>query len=141
MEDNILNIQIMLSSSLSTIVSLRQHLEVLLEHSRSKINEEANFEREALKNGFSEVLEEAKLDHTKSEVLLKRTQGASTLLSDLLDYENAYSLRTLAEDSRKDNYHMRVLTEKTTQDSASIKIITIITVVFLPATVVAVSRA
>lgn len=93
--------------------------------------------KETLCNGFSEILNETKLYLTKAQVLEKRIQGASALLSGLLDYENAYSLRLLAEEARNDNIAMRNLTEKATKDSGAIKIITIITVFFLPATVVA----
>jgi len=64
----------------------------------------------------------------------------------LLDYENAHiatqnqnSLKELAEEARRENYQMRMLTEKSTRDSEAIKVITILTIVFLPATVVAVS--
>lgn len=67
-------------------------------------------------------------------------------LSDLLDYENAKiaeenskALAILAEESREENTAMRALTEKGTKDAAAVKVITLITILFLPTTVVAVS--
>jgi Mg2+ and Co2+ transporter CorA len=93
---------------------------------------------DTLSTAFHEILEESKLHLAKAEALYKCLQSASALLSDLLPYQNASSLKSIAEDTHHDNTIMRQLTEQTTKDSNSIKTITIITVVFLPATVVAV---
>ncbi|KAF2503366.1 hypothetical protein BU16DRAFT_521949 [Lophium mytilinum] len=130
LEDHILNLHVMLESTISTISSLTKHLSSV---SRQSDEEESAF----LINSYSEALDESKLYLSKAGVLDKRVHGASYLLSGLLDYENAYSLRLLAEEARQDNLAMRHLTEKATKDSGAIKIITIITVFFLPATVVA----
>lgn len=132
LEDAILNLEIMLSSTIGTISCLMDSLSKPMGQQNGDSSTE-----ETLCNGFSEILNETKLYLTKAQVLEKRIQGASALLSGLLDYENAYSLRLLAEEARNDNMAMRNLTEKATKDSGAIKIITIITVFFLPATVVA----
>jgi hypothetical protein len=55
-----------------------------------------------------------------------------------LDHENAESLRVLAQESHKENSVMRMLTEKGTNDAAAVKIITLITIIYLPTTVVSV---
>lgn len=60
-------------------------------------------------------------------------------LSSLLELGNGHSLRQLAEESRQENLTMRNLTEKSTQDGAAVKVLTMITLVYLPATVVSVS--
>lgn len=60
-------------------------------------------------------------------------------LSSLLDLGNGNSLKTLAEEARQENTTMRKLTEKSTQDAAAVKVLTMITLVYLPATVVSVS--
>ena len=60
-------------------------------------------------------------------------------LSNLLDLGNGYSLKQLAEEARKENLTMRKLTEKSTRDAAAVKVLTIITLIYLPATVVSVS--
>ncbi|KAF2805158.1 uncharacterized protein BDZ99DRAFT_574767 [Mytilinidion resinicola] len=130
LEDSILNLHVMLESTIGTISSLTKHLSRVSGH---RDEEESAF----LINGYNEALDESKLYLAKAGVLDKRVHGASFLLSGLLDYENAYSLRLLAEEARQDNLAMRHLTEKATKDSGAIKIITIITVFFLPATVVA----
>lgn len=63
----------------------------------------------------------------------------SSQLSSLLDHGNGSSLKQLAEEARKENITMRQLTEKSTKDAAAVKVLTIITLVYLPATVVSVS--
>ena len=59
-------------------------------------------------------------------------------LSSLLDLGNGYSLKELAEEARKENSAIRKLTEKSTKDAAAVKVLTMITLIYLPATVVSV---
>ena len=60
-------------------------------------------------------------------------------VSSLLDLGNGHSLKTLAEESKAENATMRSLTLKGFQDGVAIKVLTIVTLVYLPATVVSVS--
>ncbi len=60
--------------------------------------------------------------------------------SSILDLGNGQSLKQLAEETRKENVTMRKLTEKSTQDAAAVKVLTIITLIYLPTTVVLVSN-
>jgi hypothetical protein len=46
----------------------------------------------------------------------------------------------LAEEARRENVAIRRLTEKATQDAAAVKVLTILMLVYLPASVVSVSR-
>ena len=62
-------------------------------------------------------------------------------LSSLLELGNGNTLKQLADQTRKENHSIRVLTEKGTQDAAAVKVLTIITLIYLPATVVSVSPA
>ena len=62
-------------------------------------------------------------------------------MSSLLDLGNGHSLKLLAEEARTENVTMRRLTEKATQDAAAVKVLTIMTLVYLPATVVSVSQS
>jgi hypothetical protein len=110
LEDSILNLHVMLQSTISTISSLSRCLSADLgRHDKQELD--------FLSNGFTEALEESNLHLAKARILEKRVRGASALLSGLLDYENAYSLRLLAEEGRQDNLAMRHLTEKATEDS------------------------
>jgi hypothetical protein len=53
--------------------------------------------------------------------------------------DNGHSLKSLAQESRVENQIMRRLTEKGTRDASAVKAITVITILYLPTTVVAVS--
>ena len=52
---------------------------------------------------------------------------------------NGHALELLAEEARRENINIRRLTEKGTRDAAAVKVLTIITLIYLPATVVSVS--
>lgn len=90
-------------------------------------------------NLLTEALNQANAYLVKAEVLRKQVKGATTLLTDILTYENAFVLKVLAEEARIDNVAMVRLSAQAAEDSSAIRIITIITVIFLPATVVSVS--
>lgn len=60
-------------------------------------------------------------------------------LSDLLDLGSGYALKVLAEESQKENAAMRGLTEKATRDAAAVKVLTVITLIYLPVAVVSAS--
>ena len=62
-------------------------------------------------------------------------------LSNILDLGNGFSLKQLGEEARNENVTMRRLAEKSTEDSAAVKVLTIITLIYLPATVVSVNSA
>ncbi|KAI9801453.1 MAG: hypothetical protein M1833_002685 [Piccolia ochrophora] len=90
----------------------------------------------AFTQALSEQLRELELNKHKAEALYKKLEATARLLSDLLDYELAFSLKGLVDESRKDNVIMRDLTAKATKDAGAMKVITVITIVFLPASVV-----
>lgn len=75
--------------------------------------------------------------------LRAKLTGATNLLSSFLDLSSGYSLQNLAQESSKENEEMRRLTdrmhklaEKSTQDAAAVKVLTILTLIYLPITVV-----
>ncbi|KAL2074323.1 hypothetical protein VTL71DRAFT_8101 [Oculimacula yallundae] len=96
-----------------------------------------------VKSKLTDSLREVDLYQKKAHTLYKRIQGTASLLSNLLDYENAKiaqgngdSLRVLAQESREENSTMRALTERATRDAAAVKVITLITIIYLPTSVV-----
>lgn len=54
----------------------------------------------------------------------------------MLDLDNGHALKVLALESRDENTIMHALAEKTTRDAAAVKVLTVITLVYLPATAV-----
>ncbi|KAL9587546.1 MAG: hypothetical protein Q9203_003458 [Teloschistes exilis] len=72
------------------------------------------------------------------ETLRMKVQGSIHLLSSLLDLGNGSSLKALAEEAKQENTSMHALTEKSTKDAAAVKVLTTITLIYLPVTVVSV---
>ncbi len=92
---------------------------------------------------ISEQLKELRLLSLRIESLRSRLQGITNLVSSFLDLSSGFALQDLAKESSKENEQMRKLsermhklTEKATQDAAAVKVLTILTLIYLPATVV-----
>ncbi|KAK5467372.1 hypothetical protein LTS15_000344 [Exophiala xenobiotica] len=95
-----------------------------------------------------ELAVEEKLDETerlilKAEALRSRIDGIALLVSSFLELSNGFALQQLGKESRRENEQMRVLSERmhllaqrSTQDATAVKVLTIITLVYLPFTVV-----
>jgi len=64
--------------------------------------------------------------------------GVRYQLSSLLDLGNGVSLKELAEEARHENTIVRRLAEKSAGDAAAVKVLTIITLIYLPVNVVSV---
>jgi Mg2+ and Co2+ transporter CorA len=86
---------------------------------------------------FHEKIQELKFMRQKLENLHRSIEATVQFASSLLDLENGQSLRGLAEEARREGKVMHSLTEKATQDAAAVKVITVITMIYLPLTVVA----
>lgn len=134
LEDKILNLRTMLKSTSLTIASLESRFSSLEKAENKREDKESIF------NIFAETSDQTSLYLIKVDVLRKQVKGAATLLTDILTYDNAFNLKILAQEARNDNMAMIGLSEQAAEDSRAIRIITIITVVFLPATVVSVSK-
>jgi hypothetical protein len=87
---------------------------------------------------FHEKLQELKFILPKLKSLHRRTKAVVELSSSALDLENSHPLRTLAEEAQREGKRMHTLTEKPTRDGAAVKVITIITMIYLPLIVVAI---
>lgn len=77
------------------------------------------------------------------QALQTRLQGVTNLVSSFLELSSGFALQQLARESRRENEEMRQLSErmhdltrKATQDAAAVKVLTILTLIYLPATVV-----
>jgi hypothetical protein len=57
-------------------------------------------------------------------------------LSDLLSYEEAVALKDLTSETQQESKAMMHLTERSTKDAAAMKILTVITLIYLPTTIV-----
>jgi Mg2+ and Co2+ transporter CorA len=112
-------------------------LQFLSEHSASARSPESVI------TAMQETLHELDRLILKAEALQSRLGGIANLVSSFLDLSNGLALQQLGKESRRENEQMRLLsermhklTEKSTQDAAAIKVLTILTLVYLPLTVV-----
>ncbi|PMD46644.1 hypothetical protein L207DRAFT_577491 [Hyaloscypha variabilis F] len=131
-EDKILDLQVMLDSLLDTLSKLRRQWA-----KNCLCNSPADCACALLIEELEEQMSETRLQMKRAEILHKRVQGITQILSDLLQYENANSLSGLMEETKNEHGKVRILTEKSTRDAAAVKILTIITLIYLPVTVVA----
>ncbi|KAL1970711.1 hypothetical protein VTN77DRAFT_4355 [Rasamsonia byssochlamydoides] len=83
---------------------------------------------------FDSYVKEAQMHFSRAQVLHERVQSTARLLSNLLDYEEANALKGLAQASREEGKLMSVLTLQSTRDAAAVKILTIISLFYLPTT-------
>ncbi|KAH7359966.1 hypothetical protein BKA66DRAFT_573713 [Pyrenochaeta sp. MPI-SDFR-AT-0127] len=79
----------------------------------------------------------------KAEALLSRVQNTRTLISSLMERQSGHNidqqiaaLHKLERQGQDDNIIMRQLAEKSSHDSSSVRILTIITMIYLPCTIV-----
>ena len=92
---------------------------------------------------FMENIHELDVLINRLEALRTRLQGIANLVSSFLDLHSGFALQELTKESRKENEEMRRLsekmhrlTERSTQDAATVKVLTILTLIYLPTTVV-----
>lgn len=101
------------------------------------------FETDPVSFMYLEQLRELELLSTRIDALRSRLQGITKVVSIFLDLANGIALQNLAKESGKENEEMRKLSErmheltkKSMQDAAAVKVLTILTLIYLPATVV-----
>ncbi|MCJ1263928.1 hypothetical protein MMC22_003798 [Lobaria immixta] len=138
-EDQIIDILLVLDSTSDTISSVAEMYKQFCQGS-SKIYEDLNDDEfDLISFSLQEKQRDVVQNRKKIETLHAKIQGTATLLSSLLDLGNGSSIKQLAEEARKENYAIRQLTEKSTRDAAAVKVLTMITLIYLPATAVLVS--
>ncbi|MCJ1394648.1 hypothetical protein MMC18_007528 [Xylographa bjoerkii] len=135
LEDQIIDVLLILDSTHDTVVAFIDKYEQFC-HIANNSFIDIDESLDSIKLALHEKQREVKLLTRKMKAMHKKVEGATSLLSNLLDLATGHSLKTLAEEARKENITMRTLTEKTTHDAAAVKVLTIITLIYLPATVV-----
>jgi Mg2+ and Co2+ transporter CorA len=92
---------------------------------------------------FSEQLRDLDQIAERIAALQSELQGITALVSSFLDLSSGLALQNLAKESGKESEGMRKLSErmhdltkKSTEDAAAVKVLTILTLIYLPATVV-----
>lgn len=163
-EDQIADMILCLDSMLDTVDVFGNMYQQFREHHKEATNIVAGLQSsaygvDAVVFGLKEKARE--INHTRkiAESLLSKVQNTRTLVNDfpkkhvvmekwpansikkissLLEREEGHSLQRLAKQGQDENAIMRKLTEKTNRDSSSMRILTIITMIYLPCTIVSV---
>ncbi|ERF72332.1 hypothetical protein EPUS_06088 [Endocarpon pusillum Z07020] len=72
----------------------------------------------------------------QTDGMRQKLLGISHLVSSFMSLGNGRALEDLGKEAREENSHIHNLTKKSTQDAAAVKVLTIMMLVYLPATVV-----
>ncbi|KKA19654.1 hypothetical protein T310_6373 [Rasamsonia emersonii CBS 393.64] len=153
LEDYITDLQVILDTMVHTATGIRT--QCLKWCSRNCTGRERCC-CESFLEEFNRFVNEAQMHLSRAQVLHEKVQSTAKLLSNLLDYEEANALKGLARASHEEGRLMSVLTvsrrslpEKAkahltrvlqlqgTRDAAAVKILTIISLIYLPTTIVA----
>ncbi|KAL9002194.1 MAG: hypothetical protein Q9188_004864 [Gyalolechia gomerana] len=134
-EDKILDVLLALDSTTHNISTLMEKYHQLcqdLGFFKQNAGQE-NFDCIAV--ALHEKRQEVTWTRTKVETLHSKVKNTTDLLSSLLDLGNGFALKVLAEASQTENAAMRGLAEKSTRDAAAVKVLTVITLIYLPVVV------
>lgn len=157
-QDQVIDVLVVLDSTLDTIALMIEKYKQFCRDINTSSADLTDNELDPIQLALHEKQQEAHISKKKVEASHIKVQGTISLvrpcesrttigitnsmikLSDLLNLGSGHSLQRLAEEARKENIAMRGLTEKGTRDAAAVKVLTVITLVYLPATVVSVSH-
>lgn len=135
LDEKLLNALLVARAQLDTIQSLR----MTASNHAGTLQPDPKFTQCVLQEQLSDL----ELYIVQLNALRTKLSSASTLLSSFLDLGSGLALQNLARESRQENEEMRrlsermhELTEKATKDAAAVKVLTILTLIYLPATVV-----
>ncbi|KAK6519178.1 hypothetical protein TWF281_003867 [Arthrobotrys megalospora] len=135
----LLNLDILLAQKLLDFVQ-----RLMLSWSNARINVDVNTRLKSLLAGMEEHLFSLRVSQSRVAAILDRTRDISTLVRQVLDFRNEASsramslnLQQLTAASVEENQHMSAMAAKGAKDTKMMKLITIITATFLPATFVA----
>ncbi|CAI6338061.1 unnamed protein product [Periconia digitata] len=140
-EDQLAETILFLDSMLDTVTVFRDMYEQFREHhiDASRIlgdSRNSSYNTDAVVFGLKEKARE--IQHTRKIAvsLLSKVKNTRTLISSLLERAEGYSLQKLAKQGQDENTIMRRLAEKNNRDSSSMRVLTIITMIYLPCTIV-----
>ncbi|KAL5378689.1 hypothetical protein DPSP01_008915 [Paraphaeosphaeria sporulosa] len=147
-EDRVADLILCLDSTLDTVATFEEMYE---QFSRQQImpssvgNKDRNsaYGIDIVIFGLRRRAREISYRQKQAKVLLKKVQTTRTLISSLLEQKNGLgtneqlsAVRKLVEQSQEETALMRELAEKNSRDSSSMRILTIITMIYLPCTIV-----
>ncbi|TVY43946.1 hypothetical protein LOCC1_G005609 [Lachnellula occidentalis] len=132
-EDSIIDLDVILPTMLNTIKRIQEQCRKCNE----RVGDDEKCHIEEFLEEFDEYVREAEILAQRANILKKTARSTAQLISDLLSYEEAVALKDLTKESQAESTLMRELAEKSTKDAAAVKILTVITLIYLPTTIVA----
>ncbi|KAF2184449.1 hypothetical protein K469DRAFT_709209 [Zopfia rhizophila CBS 207.26] len=154
-EDQIADLMLCLDSTSDTIIALIEMYLQFQDHQKDDPQypnppRKSAFGCDAITFALKEKDKEIAYTRQKAEGLLSKVQNSRSLISSLLERQNGCALKaqvatlnqqvsaleSLEQQSQLESAAMRELTEKGTRDSSSVRVLTIITLIYLPCTVV-----
>ena len=138
LEDELIDTLLILDSTEETVESLRENYERLCSTLGSQSEGHEQDANDSICRALQEKKQEIVTDRKKIHALRTKLKGTIKLLSSLLDLDNGISLKRLTQEATEESGSMRRLAERSTQDAATVKMLTVITIVYLPATAISV---
>ncbi|KIW68634.1 hypothetical protein PV04_04568 [Phialophora macrospora] len=89
-----------------------------------------------INHACQENIENLRHCRAQARALQNKVKSACDLVSDILDLSNSNALKLLAVESARETAVMHQLTQKATHDAAAVKVLTVLTLIYLPATVI-----
>ncbi|EXJ91804.1 hypothetical protein A1O3_00354 [Capronia epimyces CBS 606.96] len=133
-----------LEDAVEEAISLLIHIRDTAETMRAMMRRHRKYTAEStalkghaiLDRGFQDMVRNLEHYEAQAKTLQRKVRSASDLVSSILDLSNSTALKNLAVASAQENAGMHELTKKATQDAAAVKVLTILTLIYLPATVI-----
>ncbi|EAT87761.1 hypothetical protein SNOG_05370 [Parastagonospora nodorum SN15] len=147
-EDQLSDVILCLDATFESINTLtemyrRHYCGPLQDPERSEYITNRQWESDEMYVALEEKVNEVAYSRKKAEALLMKAQNTRALVSSLLERMNGHNLdqqmaalQNLERQGQEENAMMRQLAEKSSHDSTSVRILTIITLIYLPCTVV-----
>jgi Mg2+ and Co2+ transporter CorA len=139
LDEKLLNSLLATSATADTLSSLLSAWESQTEFPQTS---DASY-TELIRTAFEDQKRDLHLITSQLETLRSKVSGATNVLSSFLELSSGFSLQNLVKQSGKESEEMRKLSErmhtlakKNTQDAAAVKVLTILTMIYLPITVV-----
>ncbi|OAL48748.1 hypothetical protein IQ07DRAFT_85531 [Pyrenochaeta sp. DS3sAY3a] len=144
-EDQISDLMLCLDSTLDTVSTFEDMYIQFQDHQEDgrSISDGSTRASDAVIVALKEKSKEVSYFRKKAEALLSKVQNTRTLISSLLERQSGHNinqqiaaLHKLERQGQDENLIMRQLAEKSSRDSSSMRILTIITMIYLPCTIV-----
>ncbi|OCK74722.1 hypothetical protein K432DRAFT_363217 [Lepidopterella palustris CBS 459.81] len=136
LEDSIIDLGVILPTMLNTVTGICDQYRKNCRQSCRETGGDECF-CAAIIEELDQHVREVELYVKRAQSLKDKVKSTTQLLSDLLHYEDAVALKDIGREAQLENKAMHYLTERSTKDAAAVKVLTVISLIYLPTTIVA----